>query len=269
MNTILIGVDGSERSEDAIAFGGRLAAASAARVIVACACSTDREAALDTAYAMCRKLEGVPLRRVSIRAPMASPARALRELAATEDASLIVVGSTHTGRFGRVYPGSTAEKLLHGTHCAVAIVPRGYQDRPIALVGVAYDESDEAKAALALAAGFGAELELIGVVASDWYTGPVMVGAELPREEIERQMRAGLETAAAPLRAATALRDGDPADELAEHSAELDLLVTGSRGFGPLRSVLTGGVSGRVIRSARCPVIVVPRGAEDGAQAVA
>ena len=36
-STILIGVDGSERSEDAIAFGGRIAAASGAQVIVACA----------------------------------------------------------------------------------------------------------------------------------------------------------------------------------------------------------------------------------------
>jgi nucleotide-binding universal stress UspA family protein len=38
--------------------------------------------------------------------------------------------------------------------------------------------------------------------------------------------------------------------------------VIGSRGYGPLHSVLLGGVSGRVIRDAACPVIVVPRGAQ-------
>jgi nucleotide-binding universal stress UspA family protein len=48
---------------------------------------------------------------------------------------------------------------------------------------------------------------------------------------------------------ARVLRDGDPARELAAHTKELDLIVTGSRGYGPLRA-------------AHCPVIVVPRGAE-------
>ena len=49
---------------------------------------------------------------------------------------------------------------------------------------------------------------------------------------------------------------------LADHSAYLDLLVTGSRGYGPLHSVLAGGVSGRVLRNAQCPVIIVPRGVD-------
>jgi nucleotide-binding universal stress UspA family protein len=38
----------------------------------------------------------------------------------------------------------------------------------------------------------------------------------------------------------------------------LDLLVMGSRGYGPIGRVLLGGVSNRVIRSAACPVEVVP-----------
>jgi nucleotide-binding universal stress UspA family protein len=49
---------------------------------------------------------------------------------------------------------------------------------------------------------------------------------------------------------------------LTAYSEHLDLLIMGSRGYGPLRSVLVGGVSGRVMRSAHCPVIVVPRGIE-------
>ena len=39
-------------------------------------------------------------------------------------------------------------------------------------------------------------------------------------------------------------------------------MLAGSRGYGPLRSVLVGGVSGRLMRTVQCPVIVVPRGAE-------
>ena len=58
------------------------------------------------------------------------------------------------------------------------------------------------------------------------------------------------------------LLTGDAAELLAEHSRHVDLLVTGSRGYGPARAVLAGGVSGRLLRSAQCPVVVVPRGVE-------
>jgi nucleotide-binding universal stress UspA family protein len=279
-STILIGVDDSERSGDAIAFGGALAAAADAQVIVACAFPYSRaygyaalrDAALDTAYAMSRRLEGVPAGKISLRAPAASPAHGLHDLAVSTQASLIVIGSTRTGAIGRVLPGSTGEKLLHGAPCAIAVVPRGYAAQPVRRIGVAYDGSPEAKAALDSAVNLArafddAELELIGVAASDWYTGPVLtggIGSEVLREEIEQQVEQSLAAAAAdlPVLATTVLRSGDPADELAARSAELDLLITGSRGYGPLRSVVTGGVSGRVIRSAQCPVIVVPRGAE-------
>lgn len=55
---------------------------------------------------------------------------------------------------------------------------------------------------------------------------------------------------------------GDPAAAPTERSHQLDLLVTGSRGHGPLRAGLAGNVSGRVLRSAHCPVIVVPSGVQ-------
>jgi hypothetical protein len=42
------------------------------------------------------------------------------------------------------------------------------------------------------------------------------------------------------------------------------LLLLGSRGYGPLRAVLLGGVSHVVVREAACPVIVLPRGARYG-----
>ena len=200
-----------------------------------------------------------------------SPARALHTLAEVSGADLVVVGSTHTGRLGRVVPGSTGEKLLHGSPCAVAVVPRGYEDRPIERIGVAYDGSDEAKAALeaarALSKRFDARLVLVGVAGLDWYAGSAIAGGpgyelETLRVETEerdpgRARRGGARRA----RRDRAAR-GDPAQELAAHTEELDLIVTGSRGYGPLRSVLVGAVSGRLLRTAHCPVIVVPRAAE-------
>jgi nucleotide-binding universal stress UspA family protein len=52
---------------------------------------------------------------------------------------------------------------------------------------------------------------------------------------------------------------GDPRTILAERSADLDLLVCGSRGYGPVRSVMLGSVSRALAHTARCPLLVVPR----------
>ena len=45
-----------------------------------------------------------------------------------------------------------------------------------------------------------------------------------------------------------------------------DVLVVGSRGFGPLHATIAGSVSSRVADEAPCPVIVVPRAADAGAE---
>jgi nucleotide-binding universal stress UspA family protein len=42
-------------------------------------------------------------------------------------------------------------------------------------------------------------------------------------------------------------------------SETLDVLVTGSRGYGAVRAVLLGSVSRALVRGAACPVVVSPR----------
>jgi nucleotide-binding universal stress UspA family protein len=292
MSTILIGVDESTRSEDAIAFGNRLADVSSANVVVACAFPFDdaihdgsggmfREALEDqaekTVRAMRDRLDGVSADRLQIRTmPNPSAAHALHDLAQAEHAELIVVGSSHTGRMGRVAPGSTGERLLHGAPCAVAIVPDGYAaraERPIRRIGVAYDGSDEATAAIAaaveLARALSAELEIIGVVVPHPYAASGVMGGAVyvtPQDELDQYVQEDLDAAIAGLpedvTAESVRLTGDPADQLGERSERLDLLLAGSRGYGPLRSVLVGGVSGRLMHTVRCPVIIVPRGVE-------
>jgi Fe-Mn family superoxide dismutase len=56
--------------------------------------------------------------------------------------------------------------------------------------------------------------------------------------------------------------DGEPAAALAAASSDVDLLICGSHGYGPLPSVLLGGVSRRLVDEARCPVLVLPREAD-------
>jgi len=65
------------------------------------------------------------------------------------------------------------------------------------------------------------------------------------------------------------VRSGEPWKGLREAGTDLDLLMCGSRRYGPVRRVLLGSVSARLVRDAVCPVLVIPRGvdgplAEDG-----
>ncbi len=41
-------------------------------------------------------------------------------------------------------------------------------------------------------------------------------------------------------------------------------MIMGSRGYGPLRAALLGGVSHALVRKAACPVIILPRGSKPG-----
>jgi nucleotide-binding universal stress UspA family protein len=56
---------------------------------------------------------------------------------------------------------------------------------------------------------------------------------------------------------------GFPAERLADIADEerADLIVVGSRGRGPFKAAFLGSVSNDLIGMARCPVVVVPRGA--------
>jgi nucleotide-binding universal stress UspA family protein len=69
-------------------------------------------------------------------------------------------------------------------------------------------------------------------------------------------------TAAAASDVSTEIRVsfGDPAEALiaAAHDADAELLVVGSRGRGPIASMMLGSVSARLAAVAPCPVVVVP-----------
>ena len=168
-----------------------------------------------------------------------SPAGALHEVADELGAALIVVGSSHRGRVGRVLPGGVGEHLLHSAPCPVAIAPRGYAQPPDGLrrIGVASAGGAETEPAFALAD------VLAGTGGGDVTLYTVLTAGAPDRE---------------PPDDAVALH-GDVATELAAISGELDLLLTGSRGYGPLRSRLASGVTAELAHTARCPLIVVGR----------
>jgi nucleotide-binding universal stress UspA family protein len=200
-----------------------------------------------------------------------SPADALQALAERGEADLIVLGSTHHAAFGSVAPGSVAEHLLHGARCRLVIAPKGYaeqdhtQDR-LRVVAVGYDGMAESQAALdeaaTLARKFGASMRVVGVMTPVPPMGAV-AAAQTEGEagpDFQTRLHRAVAALEPELRALPVVEKGDPVQKLLE-TAEMgvDLLVLGSRGFGPVMRLLIGSVSSRVIRGAACPVLVVPR----------
>jgi nucleotide-binding universal stress UspA family protein len=176
---------------------------------------------------------------------------------------------------------------MHGAPCPIAVVPRGWETRGgLRVIGVAYVDSEEGEEALrgahALALRAGATLRVITVVrpslAMYMETEPHMdVRPAKSIDEVEGEHRVAAERALQEVVAgldagvpveAEAFVDEDPADVLIRVSEHLDLLVCGSRGYGPARAVLLGGVSRRVAAGAHCPVIVLPRGVRSSLQAL-
>jgi nucleotide-binding universal stress UspA family protein len=210
----------------------------------------------------------------------ASAARGLAVALEDEQAGLGVVGATDRGAVGRTVVGSTAERVIHGAPCPVAVVPHGFAGGELNTIGVAFTPSDEGKQALrsgvALAHGSGATLRIITVLPERQGTIVLPHASDVGRAGLEdergaAQQRVVIEQAVAAevanagggdLPAEIELVYGDPAEALLEFTDTLDLLVMGSRAYGPQRAVLLGGVSRHVTSRARCPVIVLPRGAE-------
>ncbi len=90
-------------------------------------------------------------------------------------------------------------------------------------------------------------------------------------EMLVADLQDSLRQAAEPLRAPSRIVDtkvvrGRPASALLEEAAALqpDLLVIGTRGHGPLASILLGSVSAEVVDHAPCPVLVARGSAVHG-----
>ncbi|HTP21824.1 MAG TPA: universal stress protein [Solirubrobacteraceae bacterium] len=200
-----------------------------------------------------------------------SPAvgRGLHELAELNAADLLVIGSSRRGLLGRVLIGDDTRAALNGAPCAVAIAPAGYSRQPTVMreVGVGYDGSPESNRALELARVIAAEhhtklsaFQAISTSAS-LYLGHLDTAAPVELAAVHRDVDEARERIAALGGVEPHAAYGDPVEELTLYSASLDLLVVGSRGYGPLGRLVYGGVAQRLARTARCPLLVLTRSA--------
>lgn len=198
-----------------------------------------------------------------------SVGRGVHELAELTGADLLVIGSTRRGLLGRVLIGDDTRAALNGAPCAVAIAPVGYRREAAVMreVGVGYDGSPESEAALALARVVAAEhhtkLSAFQAVSTPayLYLGYMSTPAPVEPESIHREVDRARDRIAALGGVEPHSAYGEPVEELTLYSASLDLLVVGSRGYGPLGRLVYGGVAQRLARTARCPLLVLTRSA--------
>jgi nucleotide-binding universal stress UspA family protein len=286
---VLIGYDGSEQARDALALGSTLASRLGASVLLGTCMPDSRlaggsaageapngaEEQLADALAAAQLAPGDIERHTVAGGPGAD---GLRDIAVAETADLIVIGSTHRGPIGRVLPGRTALRLLHDTPCPVAIAPKelvggtaGNGD-----VAVAFDDTRDGRRALAVAAALasqaGAAIRLITVLeplASDQAprlfdrVDPIRAQeAASGRERLQLAAEEAIRDLPPELDAQSVLIEGFPTRAIPEYGlGPGDILVTGSRGRGPLATVVLGSVSDALADSSPWPLIVVPAGA--------
>jgi nucleotide-binding universal stress UspA family protein len=145
-------------------------------------------------------------------------------------------------------------------------------------VGVAYAETPEGSealdSALALAGRAGAKLRILSAIKPRHFGREAggRPGAEVSSydaagsqmEEVTSDVLAEAHRRQPGLEVEADVSVQDAADFLVAASQHVDLLVCGSRGYGPQRAVMLGGVSHKVTAAAHCPVIVLARGVDSG-----
>jgi nucleotide-binding universal stress UspA family protein len=193
-----------------------------------------------------------------------SPGRGLHEQAEERDADLLVVGSCSRGVFGRAMLGDDTRAALNGAPCAVAIASLGYAEHttPIIKVGVGYNGSQESKAALAMAQKLAAPIKAT-VHALEVVSIPTYAFTGLIPPAIGESIDVMLQEANGRMKGLPDVEGhavyGLTGDELAAFGEEVDILVLGSRDYGPMRRLALGSTSDYLERHARCPLLVLPR----------
>lgn len=207
---------------------------------------------------------------VPVHIVIGAPAPSIARVARERSAHLVVAGPGDHSTGDRVLHDETALQLIQSSHVPVLTIPQnreGLPDRVMAAVDFTSFSLDAAWTAAAMLAS-GAELHLAHVVAdrssvdlSSWRETEWMrkVGDEARSrlEMLEERIRA----AHPHLRVSSHLLDaGRPVPALLRlaEDLEVDLIATGTNGYGFLGRLLLGSVATQLVRRTRCMTLVAP-----------
>lgn len=267
---IIVGVDCREGGRDALALAALLQAAGGGELVALHACAPAPLLHADALTRVEAELAHVDVTARPLVVTDRSAAHALRTTAERDGAELIVIGSSRVAGVSRVLVADDAAATLHGAPCPVAVAPRDFASAPSTLrrIGVGLDGSSESRVALELACRLAhlanAFVRAITVVAAPVPAWPAVAwnaawagSAGAVPQRGERMLASAVAELERDVTPEVAV--GTAWEELAARSADLDLLVVGARGCGPLRRLVLGSTSTRLARHAACPLLVTPR----------
>lgn len=190
---------------------------------------------------------------------------------ASEDASLLIVGSRGLGGFRRLLLGSTSSQCAtHSTVPTVVVPGSSTIDRPVRRIMVGVDGSQHSLRALAWAIAFGAssasddvEIKVVGAW-RDSKSGYTAVAQHYTNELDEtrdhfNELLDGIEADAGSGQLfERRFAYADPMTTLIEEGNGSDLVVVGARGRSGLSAAILGSVSTHLVHHSDVPVVVVP-----------
>ncbi|WP_427868820.1 universal stress protein [Leucobacter luti] len=273
----LIGVDGSEQSRVALAWGLARATERGASVellhVADDSFLSESVAFLSEAQQASEQMLQAEIeyaRSLGYKGEISGTAVVGHPIAEVEEASkradLLVLGAHEGSRFAGSFFGTRAVKVAATAHCPVAVIPKT-SPAPGGSVVVGVDGSEASKKAIAFAAEEASTRGLALTAVYAWMP-PLTPGLEyLWSEELVESQRSAAEEAIAIGVAGLASRYPDleirreivqspPVAALVDTAQGAELLVVGSRGRGGITRLLLGSVSHGVLQALPCPVVV-------------
>lgn len=276
----LVGHDGTRHGDDALALARTIGAGRDLRRVVVHVIPSSGSTA-DAAPTAIDALDGPAAQRLEhIRGALredealtvlaaGSPAHGLHDHAERLGADLIAVGAKSPAHHLAHLPAtSIADRLLAGGPCAVAVAPEGYaaSAHALARILVGFDGSVEADNALheaaALAACAGARVDVLHAHPFSPSYLDTLAPTDAAPAAAEDVAASGLASLPLAMRGASADQAGaaGPTIEAFAAARGADLVVLGSRGYGPIRSVLLGSTGAHLLHATDLALIILPRG---------
>jgi nucleotide-binding universal stress UspA family protein len=192
------------------------------------------------------------------------PALVIGKIAEREQADLIVTGFGHDGTLGRIFLGSTVDRLVRETRIPVLVArerPSGAYVRVVATT----DASEDSLEALRVAATFFPAAAVTLFHAFDFPYSSLLDDRDFTREqgekeaELRRLLRKGGLSDLLPNSVSTVAKFGSPAALLPEYVEDhgIDLTVVGSNGHGALFDALIGSTHSKLLGELEGDMMIV------------
>ena len=281
---ILVPLDGTSESEEALPYVRRLVGLGASRITLlraelpvamdeyAMVSEAARDQAREYLQGVKARLSDLPV-RIGILPLIGPPASAALDATDLKQISLIVIAEAHRPRLARLLLGSVSERIVQRSPVPVLVVPPHWtydleppmppELRPIRTVLVPLNGASASRVilphALTIARQAKSRLLLVGVLPATTGARPVQrEGAADEFEAAEEQLyAAGAECAESGVDFTVILEHGDPAERILSLCRErsADWIAMATRGRSGFSRWLTPSATHRVLRESSLPVL--------------